>query len=66
MSEFDALTALSSAGVEISSAPEGQRAVLASLSEPEVALLAGLKARLDAATPDVAAHVEMPPGGMIF
>ena len=66
MSEFDALTALSSAGIEISTAPEGQRTVLASLSEPEVAVLAGLKAQLDAAAPDVAAHEPINLGSLFF
>lgn len=56
MSEFDAIEALSQAGVPVQDVSEDERAVYASLSEEEVAVLTGLKARLAAASGDVEAH----------
>jgi hypothetical protein len=66
MSGFDAIAALSAAGIAVDAAPDGQRTVLASLSEPEVAVLAGLKARLDEAGPEVAGHSESGSGGTFW
>jgi hypothetical protein len=46
---FDALKALREAGNPVDSLNEGQRTVLAELSEPEVATWNSIKRRLDAA-----------------
>jgi hypothetical protein len=56
MSEFNAIEALAQAGIPVQDASEDERAVYASLSEDEVAVLTGLKARLAAADGDVEAH----------
>ncbi len=58
MSEFDAIEALAQAGIPVQDASEDERAVYASLSEDEVAVLTGLKARLTAANSDVEAHLD--------
>lgn len=57
MSDFNAIEALSAAGISVSEANEDERAVYASLSESEVAVLTGLKSRLAAANGDVEAHL---------
>ncbi|HEV2344266.1 MAG TPA: aroma-sacti cluster domain-containing protein [Actinocrinis sp.] len=62
MSEFDAIEALAQAGIPVQDVSEDERAVYASLSEEEVAVLSGLKARLTAANGDVEAH-ELSNGG---
>jgi hypothetical protein len=57
MTDFDALARLDEAGA-IPGASEEQRRVLATLSEPEVSVLTSIKQRLEAAGPDVAAHIK--------
>lgn len=61
MSEFNAIEALAQAGIPVQQASEEERAVYASLSEEEVAVLTGLKARLAAAS-DVEAHEDVTGG----
>jgi hypothetical protein len=58
MSDFNAIEALTAAGIPLQDASEDERAVYASLSESEVAVLTGLKTRLAAANSDVEAHLE--------
>jgi hypothetical protein len=54
---FDALSALQAAGHPVEFLTEGQRAVFAGLTPPEVDLLNSIKARLDAAEDaDVEGH----------
>jgi hypothetical protein len=57
MSEFNAIEALSAAGIPVTDASDEERAVFASLSESEVAVLTGLKTRLASASGDVEAHL---------
>lgn len=58
MSDFNAIESLSQAGISVDGSSEDERAVYASLSEAEVAVLTGLKSKLAAANSDVEAHVE--------
>jgi hypothetical protein len=58
MSEFDPIAALQEAGLPLDELGSDERAVYASLSESEVAVLTGLKTRLTAASGDVEAHSE--------
>lgn len=54
---FDALTALQAAGHPLEFLTDGQRAVFAGLSEPEVDLLNSIKSRLEEADDtDVEGH----------
>ncbi|GAA4049518.1 aroma-sacti cluster domain-containing protein [Nonomuraea soli] len=54
---FDALTALREAGHPLEFLTDGQRAVFASLSEPEVEVLNSIKAKLEEADDtDVEGH----------
>jgi hypothetical protein len=62
MSEFNALESLSQAGISVDDASADERAVYASLSEEEVAVLTGLKTRLAAANSDVEAHEDVTGG----
>lgn len=59
----DPLTALAAAGFPIDAISDEQRAVFASLSTEEVALLTDLRARLDAVDSEVQAH-NVAGGGM--
>jgi hypothetical protein len=61
----DRLHALEDAGFPLDSLSAEQREVLRDLSEEELALLLGLKERLDAAEPEVQAHSEIA-GGALF
>jgi hypothetical protein len=63
MAEFDPIETLKAAGVPFDGVNDEERAVFASLSEDEVAVLTGLKARLDAAVGDVAVHSDDTSGG---
>jgi hypothetical protein len=56
MTQFDALSVLQNAGVPLTDITEEQRAVFAGLTSDEVSVLTSVKGRLDAVTPDVAAH----------
>jgi len=60
----DQLAALEAAGFPIHAITEEQRAVFATLSEEEVALLVDLRARLDAVEPEVQAHTDVAGGGL--
>ncbi len=53
---FDALTALRNAGTPVDVLSDAQRAVFAGLTEAEVAVLNGLKTRLNEAGSEVEAH----------
>ena len=54
--QSDPLAALDAAGFPLQAITEEQRAVFATLSPEEVALLIDLRARLDAVEPEVQAH----------
>ena len=58
------LSVLAAAGFPIDAITPEQRAVFSSLSEDEVSLLIDLRARLDAAEPEVLAHTDVAGGGM--
>ena len=58
MSDFNAIETLAEAGISVQDSSDEERAVYASLSEAEVAVLTGLKSRLAAANSDVEAHLE--------
>jgi hypothetical protein len=58
MSDFNAIETLSQAGISVQDASDDERAVYASLSADEVAVLTGLKTRLAAANSDVEAHLD--------
>jgi hypothetical protein len=53
------LELLAAGGLPIDDLPAEQRAVLDELSEDEVALLIGIKRRLDEVGPEVVAHSEI-------
>lgn len=53
---FDALGALRGMGHPIDLLSEAQRAVFATLTEDEVAVLNSIKARLDTVAPEVEGH----------
>jgi hypothetical protein len=59
------LETLQHAGVAVEELSAEQKAVLSALSDQEIALLSGIKARLDGASGDVEAHTEVI-GGVIF
>jgi hypothetical protein len=59
----DPLTTLAAAGFPVDAISDEQRAVFATLSDEEVALLTDLRARLDALEPEVQAHT-VAGGGM--
>ena len=63
MSEFDPIVTLQEAGITFNELGDDERAVFASLSESEVAVLTGLKTRLSAASGDVEAHEDVSSGG---
>lgn len=58
------LAALTNAGFPVDELTEDEIAVLSGLSAPEVALLIGIKERLDAAAPEVQAHVTVAGAGL--
>ncbi|GGQ88005.1 aroma-sacti cluster domain-containing protein [Kitasatospora griseola] len=60
-----ALAALTAAGFDLSGLTEEQHAVLRSLTDQELALLADLKGRLEEAGPEVQGHAEVA-GGALF
>ncbi|OKJ02937.1 aroma-sacti cluster domain-containing protein [Kitasatospora sp. CB01950] len=60
-----ALAALAAAGFDLSGLTEEQHAVLRSLTDQELALLADLKGRLEEAGPEVQGHAEVA-GGALF
>jgi hypothetical protein len=60
----DALAGLREAGFPVDLLPEDQIAVLADLSADELTLLVDLKRRLDAAEPEVQAHVTVAGAGL--
>jgi hypothetical protein len=53
---FDPITALRAAGFPVDQLSEAQRDVLASLTEPEIAVIASVQIRLREAEGDVVAH----------
>lgn len=64
MYEQDPLAALEAAGFPIDRITEDQRAVFGTLSDDEVALLIGIRSRLDAVEPEVLAHTDVAGGGL--
>jgi hypothetical protein len=64
MHQEDQLAALEAAGFPIGSITEEQRAVFGTLSDEEVALLIGIRTRLDAVEPEVLAHTDVAGGGL--
>ncbi|MBP0458738.1 aroma-sacti cluster domain-containing protein [Streptomyces montanisoli] len=59
------LDRLAAAGLPLDALSAEQRDVLGSMSEEEVVLLLGLKARLDEVEPEVQAHTSLA-GGALF
>ncbi len=63
---FDALAGLRAAGNQIDLLDDAQRAVLAELSEEEVAMLNSIKSRVDAVSGEVVGQMTDVNGGGVF
>jgi hypothetical protein len=59
------LAELEAYGLDVRALPGEQQEVLRELTEDELALLVGIRARLDEVAPDVVAHSEVA-GGALF
>jgi hypothetical protein len=63
---FDALEELRAAGNQLDLLTDAQRAILAELSEEEVAMFNSIRARVDAASAEVVGQTADSNGGFIY